>query len=98
MLQPCNRCCSSDVYLTEVDHAKCNYCGHNEPLSDWQLIGWRDILINPPHFGGTIHVYGKEIGRTMAMWDSVTKTCDNQKATHWLRVPDPTKQIGMGDN
>jgi len=31
----------------------------------------------------------------MANWNSETETCDNDKATHWLRVPDPTKQIGL---
>lgn len=91
---PCNRCCTRYPLIVN-DIVTCDHCGHSEPLSDWQLIGWRDILKHPPHFGGIIHVYGKEIGRTMANWDSLSKTCDNEKATHWLRVPDPTKQINM---
>ena len=93
-LEACNRCCSRDL-REEDEYIICNYCGQKELLSDWQLIGWRDILKNPPFFSGTIHVYGKEIGRMMANWDSETQVCDNNKVTHWLRVPDPTKQIGM---
>jgi len=94
IIEACNRCCSKDYTLLN-GYVHCNYCSHSEILNDWQLIGWRDILKNPPHFKGTIHVYGKQIGRTMANWDSITKTCDNSQVTHWLRVPDPTKQIGM---
>jgi hypothetical protein len=95
-LEPCNRCCSGDVFLVEdTDNVKCNYCNHTEKYSEWQLRGWRNIKENPPYFAGSIHVYGKEIGRTMAKWNSNNKTCDNVKATHWLRVPDPTKQINM---
>jgi hypothetical protein len=94
ILEPCNRCCSDHVNCLD-EQVTCVNCGHSEILSEWQLRGWRNILKNPPHFGGTIHVYGKEIGRTMANWDSKNKMCDNKKATHWLRVPDPTKQIDM---
>lgn len=94
VLEACNRCCARDSE-TSGGYVKCNNCGQKELIKDWQLIGWRDIKKNPPFFSGTIHVYGKEIGRTMANWDSKTQFCDNEKATHWLRVPDPTKQIGM---
>lgn len=93
-IEPCNRCCSDDI-VEISEGVKCNNCGHSESMKEWQLRGWRNILKNPPHFGGTIHVYGKEIGRKMANWDSKTQKCDNEKATHWLRVPDPTKQINM---
>ena len=93
-LEPCNRCCSGEVARIE-NKVLCSNCKHSESFEEWQLRGWRDIKKNPPHFGGTIHVYGKKIGRTMANWNSKTKTCDNKKATHWLRVPDPTKQINM---
>jgi hypothetical protein len=95
-LEPCNRCCSGDVseFSGTVTCANCN---HNEKYDEWQLRGWRDLTINFPTFGGTIHVYGKEIGRTMAKWDADKNICDNPKATHWLRVPDPTKQINMNN-
>lgn len=94
VLEACNRCCARD-YSRVGDVVRCHNCGHEEVLSDWQLIGWRDIKKNPPVFSGTIHVYGKGIGRTMALWESKTQSCDNPEATHWLRVPDPTKQVGM---
>lgn len=42
-----------------------------------------------------MHVYGNNKERTMANFDSITKICDNNQATHWLRVPDPTKEIDM---
>jgi hypothetical protein len=94
IIQPCNRCCSKNVENKDIS-VICNYCGHTEPFEEWQIIGWRDITKYPPHFGGSIHVYGENIGRTMAKWDSKNKTCDNKGVTHWLRVPDPTKQINM---
>lgn len=91
---PCNRCCSDDS-MEVGKHIVCNNCSLSELKEDWQLFGWRNILKNPPVFSGIIHIYGKEIGRSMANWDSNTNICDNSKATHWLRVPDPTKQINM---
>lgn len=93
-LEPCNRCCSGNVEK-EIDLVTCKECSHSEIYSEWQLRGWRNLNKNKPTFGGRIHVYGKEMGRGMANWDAKTKTCDNPKATHWLRVPDPTKQIDM---
>ena len=92
--EACNRCCSRDFKEVGND-VVCNYCGQTETREDWELIGWRELSVNKPFFSGTIHVYGKEIGRTMANWDSERQTCDNSLATHWLRVPDPTKQIKM---
>jgi len=92
--EACNRCCARDSKKVG-EYIVCNNCGQEETLDDWQLIGWRNIVKNPPFFSGAIHVYGKDIGRTMATWDKETQTCDNDKVTHWLRVPDPTKQIGM---
>ena len=94
ILEACNRCCSRD-FKEEDGFVICNYCGQKETMSDWELIGWRDISVNKPFFSGRIHVYGKEIGRTMANWDAKTETCDNDKVSHWLRVPDPRKQIRM---
>lgn len=97
-LEPCNRCCSDSPVLDnleKINQVTCNYCGFTETLEIWQLRGWRSITKYPPTFGGTIFVYGKGIGRTVAKWDSTTKRCDNPLATHWLRTPDPTKQIGM---
>jgi hypothetical protein len=95
-LEPCNRCCSGDV-VQKHEQVSCNNCNHSETYNEWQLRGWRDLNINQPTFSGTIHVYGKGIGRIMARWNSLTKTCDNPNATHWLRVPDPTKQINMNN-
>lgn len=95
-LEPCNRCCSGSVKREKQSHKViCLDCSHNETYTEWQLRGWRDLTKHQPTFSGTIHVYGKGIGRIMARWDSLTKTCDNPEATHWLRVPDPTKQINM---
>ncbi len=93
-LEPCNRCCSGKVNILDKI-VSCENCNHSEIYEEWQLRGWRNLTKYEPTFGGIIHVYGKEIGRTMANWDSKTKTCDNPKATHWLRVPDPRKQINM---
>jgi hypothetical protein len=95
VLEPCNRCCSSEGVFIEPETIQCQYCGFSESLEVWQLRGWRSIIKYPPTFSGTIFIYGKTIGRTIAKWDSVNKTCDNKEATHWLRTPDPTKQIGM---
>jgi len=93
-LEPCNRCCSGEVEENE-GIVKCSNCNHSEYIEEWQLRGWRDITKNQPHFSGTILVYGVDIGRVMANWDAKNKVCDNAKATHWLRVPDPKKQINM---
>lgn len=99
ILESCNRCCSKSGLFNEdantVTCSYCGFCGFTEPLDIWQIIGWRDINKYPPTFGGTIFVYGKSIGRTVAKWDSQHKICDNPGATHWLRTPDPTKQINM---
>lgn len=95
-LEHCNRCCSGRVYCKD-GIVICENCNHSEDFSEWQLRGWRDLSKNQPTFGGTIHVYGKAIGRQMAKWDNKTKTCDNSQATHWLRVPDPRKQINMSE-
>ena len=94
ILESCNRCCSKVCVLTG-ENVKCSYCGFIESLEVWQLVGWRSIFKYPPTFSGTIFVYGKTIGRTVARWDSSNKMCDNNEVTHWLRTPDPTKQINM---
>lgn len=94
ILESCNRCCSKAGVLTD-ETVKCSYCGFTESLEVWQLVGWRSIIKYPPTFSGTIFVYGKTIGRTVAKWDSDSKTCNNTQASHWLRTPDPTKQINM---
>lgn len=93
-IENCNRCCS-DKYSFKGDDIVCENCGFSEPFEVWQLRGWRDINKYPPTYSGKIFVYGKKIGRYIARWDSKTKLCDNPDATHWLRTPDPTKQIGM---
>lgn len=94
-LEPCNRCCSDDVHAVSDDIIQCNYCSFTESLEIWQLKGWRDIVKYPPTYAGIIFIYGKDIGRTIAKWNSIEKKCDNPFATHWLRTPDPTKQINM---
>ena len=94
-LEACNRCCSHTPVVLEDHRIQCSYCGFTESREIWQLIGWRKISQYPPVFSGTIFVYGKSIGRTIAKWDSNTQSCDNPLATHWLRTPDPTKQINM---
>lgn len=94
-LEPCNRCCSSEVELIIDDSVKCLNCGMSELFEIWQLKGWRDILKYPPVHNGTIFIYGAEIGRTVAIWNKETQSCNNDKATHWLRTPDPRKQINM---
>jgi ribosomal protein L37E len=94
-LEPCNRCCSDAGILVNNDTVQCSYCGFNESLEVWQLRGWRSIEKYPPTYAGTIFVYGASIGRTIAKWDSLTKTCDKEGVTHWLRTPDPRKQINM---
>lgn len=94
-LEPCNRCCSSEAHLIDSIHVKCSYCLFTETFEIWQLRGWRSITKYPPTFSGTIFVYGKTIGRTIANWNSSTNTCDNPLVTHWLRTPDPTKQINL---
>ena len=93
-LEPCNRCCSDGAIFVN-DQVQCPHCLFTESLEVWQLRGWRDICKYPPTFGGTIFVYGKEIGRTVAKWNSETKTCNLAGVTHWLRTPDPRKQINM---
>ena len=99
ILEPCNRCCSSSGKLIKNNNetyiVQCENCSFTEDLEVWQLRGWRSILKYPPTFSGVIFVYGKNIGRTIAQWSSITKTCNNAEATHWLRTPDPTKQINM---
>lgn len=95
MIERCNRCCSDDVSLVGDDAVICNHCSFSESFQNWQLVGWRDLSKFPPTYGGTIFVYGKKIGRTVAHWDKETLTCDNPDATHWLRTPDPRKQIDM---
>lgn len=94
-LEPCNRCCSDNVELIIDDAVRCLNCEFSEPFEVWQLRGWRDLLKYPPTYGGTIFVYGKNIGRTVAKWDRESQRCDNPDATHWLRTPDPRKQINM---
>lgn len=94
ILESCNRCCSKAGVLTH-DMVACSHCGFTESLEVWQLVGWRSITLYPPTFSGTIFIYGEKIGRTIAKWNSLTKTCDNLEASHWLRTPDPTKQINM---
>lgn len=94
-LEPCNRCCSDEVGLVESEQVQCRHCGFSENLEVWQLRGWCNIQKYPPVFSGVIFVYGKGIGRTIARWDANTHSCDNPLATHWLRTPDPTKQINM---
>lgn len=93
-LEACNRCCSGNVSFSG-EYVLCENCGLKEKYDNWQLIGWRNIKLNPPVFTGKIFIYGKEIGRGIANWNSVTQLCDNDKATHWLRVPEPTKQINF---
>ena len=93
-LEPCNRCCSDAGVLMGED-VQCSYCSFTESLEVWQLRGWRSIDKYPPTYKGVIFVYGKEIGRTIAQWDSETKTCNVEGVTHWLRTPDPRKQINM---
>lgn len=94
-LENCNRCCSDDAFFVDENTVQCNYCGFFETLEVWQLRGWRSIVKYPPTHPGTIFVYGKEIGRCAAKWDSAKGICDVDGATHWLRTPDPTKQINM---
>ena len=94
-LEHCNRCCSDNVELAPNDAVKCNHCGFSESFEIWQLRGWRNLKKYPPTYGGIIFVYGKLIGRTVARWNTDTQSCDNPDATHWLRTPDPRKQIGM---
>jgi ribosomal protein S27AE len=94
-LEPCNRCCSDSGVLTHDNKVQCGHCGFTEDLEVWQIRGWRNIVKYPPVYSGVIFVYGKEIGRTIARWDAKTQSCDNPLVTHWLRTPDPTKQIGM---
>lgn len=53
------------------------------------------FLKYPPVHNGTIFIYGDGIGRTVAIWNKETQSCNNDKATHWLRTPDPRKQINM---
>lgn len=96
-LEYCNRCCS-DVNFACYDISKnsvtCSHCGFTEDFEVWQLRGWRRIDLYPPTYSGIIFVYGEKIGRKSAMWDKETG-CDNPLATHWLRTPDPRKQIKM---
>lgn len=95
-LEPCNRCCSDGaILLGENKIVQCQYCGFTENIEIWQLRGWRSIIKYPPTYSGIIFVYGKEIGRTIANWNSETKKCDKDNVTHWLRTPDPRKQINM---
>jgi hypothetical protein len=94
-LENCGRCCTDDATHKADDTVTCNYCGFTEPLAIWQLRGWRSLSKYPPTYGGTIFVYGKTIGRKEAKWDVATQSCTLPEATHWLRTPDPTKQIGM---
>lgn len=94
-LENCGRCCTDDAIHKADDTVTCNYCGFTEPLEIWQLRGWRSLSKYPPTYGGTIFVYGKDIGRKEAKWDVATRSCNLPEATHWLRTPDPTKQIGM---
>jgi len=94
-LEPCNRCCSDDSELINDQYVKCNHCEFTESFEVWQLRGWRSIVKYPPTYGGTIFVYGKKIGRKEALWNKESKCCSNPDATHWLRTPDPTKQLGM---
>jgi hypothetical protein len=95
-LEPCNRCCSLNPEYIDEELIKCNHCGFTETEEIWQLRGWRSITKYPPTYSGTIFVYGKEIGRTIAKWNSNTQTANIEGITHWLRTPDPTKQINMG--
>lgn len=92
----CNRCCS-EKSIKIKDKIKCKNCGFIETFEIWQLKGWRSILKYPPTYSGTIFVYGKNIGRKEAKWDSEKKECSVKEATHWLRTPDPRVQIGMDE-
>jgi hypothetical protein len=97
-LERCNRCCSHAGQPKEEGGKTlvvCGYCGFTQPEEVWQLFGWRSITKYPPHFPGKIYVWGEECGRKEATWDSLTLLCSEPLATHWLRVPDPTKQIDM---
>lgn len=94
-LEPCNRCCLDTGRFVSIELVECSYCGFSEPLEVWQLRGWRSIKKYPPSYAGTIFVYGAEIGRKEATWNSETQSCSLEKATHWLRTPDPRKQINM---
>ena len=94
-LERCNRCCSNKSKLISDSMVSCEECGFTEPYEIWQLFGWRSLIKYPPTYGGVIYVYGKNIGRSIARWDKDLKQCDNVEATHWLRTPDPTKQINM---
>lgn len=96
-LERCNRCCSDSVELILEDEVRCQHCGFMEKLEVWQLFGWRLIKQYPPTYKGVIFVYGKNIGRTIAHWDAQKQVCDNLDATHWLRTPDPRKQINMAE-
>lgn len=93
-LERCNRCCSDNAEV-RGQQVFCLHCGFSELEEVWQLFGWRCIKRYPPTYKGIIFVYGKSIGRTVAHWDSEKQTCDNPGATHWLRTPDPRKQINM---
>lgn len=94
-LERCNRCCSDNVEIASEKTVCCQHCGFSEDLEVWQLFGWRSIKKHPPTYKGVIFVYGKTIGRTIAHWDAERQWCDNPGATHWLRTPDPRKQINM---
>lgn len=94
-LENCGRCCASYLSHYDDDTVSCNLCGFTETFDIWQLRGWRSLSKYPPTYGGIIFVYGKSIGRREAIWDTETHSCNLSEATHWLRTPDPTKQIGM---
>lgn len=94
-LDPCNRCCSKNAVLKDLHTVCCLYCNFTESLEVWQLRGWRSLIKYPPTYKGIIFVYGATIGRTIANWDSDTKSCDKEGATHWLRTPDPRIQVNM---
>lgn len=98
-IERCNRCCSDEHEFLPDDKIGCKKCGTTEPFEVWQLFGWRDIKKYPPVHSGTIFVYGQKVGRIAAKWDKEAKTiiCDGNPddITHWLRTPDPRKQINM---
>lgn len=100
IFERCNRCCSLEgepVQIEGKSMVRCGYCGFTQPEEIWQLYGWRSITKYPPEFGGKVYVWGKPIGRKEALWSVADQRCDEPLATHWLRVPDPTKQIHMDE-
>lgn len=96
LLENCNRCCADGPeYQSDSTEIVCENCGFSQSFEIWQIRGWRSLAKYPPTYPGPIYVYGRDIGRVIAEWDSVMGVCSNALATHWLRVPDPRVQVGM---